>query len=85
MEEKLTNNTGSSNTGGSDGNDSSLRKYLIPCKKMQSSEAGIQIQNYTQKNKKNTWNNWYTKHCIYVMLCCEELTDIQIMNCLQKQ
>lgn len=33
MADKLTNSTGFSNKDGSNGNDSSLQKYLIPCKK----------------------------------------------------
>lgn len=71
MADKLTNNTGFSNKGCSNGNDSSLQKYLILCGK--NSHLWLRLVFKFQQQHKKAWNNWDTKWWGNKILCTEEL------------
>lgn len=76
MADKLTNNTGFSNKGCSDGNDSSLQKYLILSEKYSHVRRRLVFKFLQQKKKnleiigrRNLWGNII--RCMDESMICE--------------
>lgn len=73
MADKLTNNTGFSNKGCSDGNDSSLQKYLIPCEKYSHVRLRL-VFKFLQQTEKNLEIIGITKLWGDIIRCMKEFT-----------